>query len=314
MGPSDRLSSFDDPSRSRRPLARTVAPRHGNSPARLPPARGRDKLFCCGCQEIATNGIRRRGKCCNWTFPNKHLSFGMGPQRVSRSHLAKLMIKVADRKGRRCIVGDFSLADPEGVRWAMGEPRGTGEASAYWPSYTGTENGRCCDRAARRRLVLVLEINRARRSPQRRVRGSPGMTSSAALPEARERPGHPVLVLCGPATGAFSAGWDMNELAQMSEEEQHTRVQLDERNVWQWASTPIPTVVALCKELLRPSAALLAVTADLRAGCTETDSKSRPPSKEERTSRVLDGADRWSRTKDLRNGRLCGRGGRRREE
>jgi cytochrome P450 len=59
-------------------------------------------------------------------FPNNHLSFGMGPHRCIGSHLAKAILKVAIE---RCIhvLGDFSVADPAGVRWVMGEARGIGE-------------------------------------------------------------------------------------------------------------------------------------------------------------------------------------------
>jgi cytochrome P450 len=72
-------------------------------------------------------------------FPNKHLSFGMGPHRCIGSHLAKLMIKVAIERSIH-LLGDFSLADPEGVRWAMGEARGLEKLPLrIGLSYTGTD-------------------------------------------------------------------------------------------------------------------------------------------------------------------------------
>ena len=63
----------------------------------------------------------------------------MGPHRCIGSHLAKLMIKVAIERSIHSL-GDFSLADPEGVRWAMGEARGLEKLPLrIGLSYKGTE-------------------------------------------------------------------------------------------------------------------------------------------------------------------------------
>jgi cytochrome P450 len=56
-------------------------------------------------------------------YPNRHLGFGMGPHRCMGSHLAKVMVKIAIERAVR-VLGDFELADPDGVRWAAGEARG----------------------------------------------------------------------------------------------------------------------------------------------------------------------------------------------
>lgn len=56
-------------------------------------------------------------------FPNRHLSFGMGPHRCVGSHLAKMILRVTLEEvlGR---MGDFRITDHAELEWSGGEARG----------------------------------------------------------------------------------------------------------------------------------------------------------------------------------------------
>jgi 2-(1,2-epoxy-1,2-dihydrophenyl)acetyl-CoA isomerase len=145
--------------------------------------------------------------------------------------------------------------------------------------------------------VLVLEINRPEVLNAVSVEVQTAL--ERRLTEAENDAAVRCLVLCGAGDRAFSAGWDIHQLAQMSEE-QHTLVQLErEEWLWHWASTPIPTVVAL-QGITYGVGALLAVTADLRVGCAETRFKiTASQYGGANLTWVLDELIGWSRTKDL---------------
>jgi cytochrome P450 len=56
-------------------------------------------------------------------FPNRHLSFGMGPHRCVGSHLAKAMLRVTLEEVL-ARMGDFRVADRDQLEWSGGEARG----------------------------------------------------------------------------------------------------------------------------------------------------------------------------------------------
>ena len=145
--------------------------------------------------------------------------------------------------------------------------------------------------------ILVVEINRP--EVLNAVSVEVQTAIERRLTEAENDAAVRCLVLCGAGDRAFSAGWDIHELARMSEE-QHTLVQLErEEWLWHWASTPIPTVVAL-QGITYGVGALLAVTADLRVGCAETRFKiTASQYGGANLTWVLDELIGWSRTKDL---------------
>jgi cytochrome P450 len=55
--------------------------------------------------------------------PNHHLGFGAGPHRCVGSHAGKLMVKIALEELLPWL-GEFGIADPEGLGWVGGETRG----------------------------------------------------------------------------------------------------------------------------------------------------------------------------------------------
>jgi cytochrome P450 len=54
---------------------------------------------------------------------NRHIAFGLGIHRCIGSHLARMELRVALEVWLQRIP-EFSLADPEAVRWAPGQVRG----------------------------------------------------------------------------------------------------------------------------------------------------------------------------------------------
>jgi cytochrome P450 len=55
--------------------------------------------------------------------PNRHAAFGLGVHRCAGSHLARMELRVALEVWLEEFP-EFSLADPEGVRWSGGQVRG----------------------------------------------------------------------------------------------------------------------------------------------------------------------------------------------
>lgn len=55
--------------------------------------------------------------------PNRHAAFGLGAHRCAGSHLARMEMRVALEEWLRAFP-QFSLADPEAVRWSKGQVRG----------------------------------------------------------------------------------------------------------------------------------------------------------------------------------------------
>jgi hypothetical protein len=54
---------------------------------------------------------------------NKHVTFGLGIHRCLGSHLARMKLRVALEVFLKRIP-EFSLADPEAVKWSAGQVRG----------------------------------------------------------------------------------------------------------------------------------------------------------------------------------------------
>jgi enoyl-CoA hydratase/carnithine racemase len=77
------------------------------------------------------------------------------------------------------------------------------------------------------------------------------------------------VVLTGAGERAFSAGYDLDELASWSDDE--LRLALSERERWLWniAATPVPVIAAL-NGLAYGAGALIAAAVDVRLGCPET--------------------------------------------
>ena len=55
--------------------------------------------------------------------PNRHAAFGLGPHRCAGSHLARMELRVALEVWLERLP-EFSLADPDAVRWSSGQIRG----------------------------------------------------------------------------------------------------------------------------------------------------------------------------------------------
>jgi enoyl-CoA hydratase/carnithine racemase len=82
---------------------------------------------------------------------------------------------------------------------------------------------------------------------------------------AADDPGTRCIVLAGAGGNALSAGYDIHELAEMSEDE-HTLIQIErEELLWRWTTSPVPTVAA-CTGIVYGVGMLFATCADLRVG------------------------------------------------
>src|SRR5581483_7241927 len=91
----------------------------------------------------------------------------------------------------------------------------------------------------------------------------------AAVAEAAADPGIRCIVLAGAGGRSLSAGYDIHELAAMTEDE-HTLVQVErEELLWRWTESPVPTVVA-CTGITYGAGMLMATCADLRIGSPST--------------------------------------------
>lgn len=94
----------------------------------------------------------------------------------------------------------------------------------------------------------------------------------AAVVEAADDPDVRAIVLAGAGGKALSAGYDIHELASMTEDE-HTLVQVErEELLWRWTASPVPTVVA-CTGITYGAGMLMATCADLRIGSPSTKIK-----------------------------------------
>ena len=92
------------------------------------------------------------------------------------------------------------------------------------------------------------------------------VVAAAADPSVR------AIVLAGTGGKALSAGYDIHELASMTEDE-HTLVQVErEELLWRWTASPVPTVVA-CTGITFGAGMLMATCADLRVGSPSTKIK-----------------------------------------
>jgi 2-(1,2-epoxy-1,2-dihydrophenyl)acetyl-CoA isomerase len=90
-----------------------------------------------------------------------------------------------------------------------------------------------------------------------------------AMAAAAEDPKVRAVVLAGAGGKALSAGYDIHELTDMTEDE-HTLVQLErEELLWRWLESPVPTVVA-CTGITYGAGMLMATCADLRIGSPAT--------------------------------------------
>jgi enoyl-CoA hydratase/carnithine racemase len=93
-----------------------------------------------------------------------------------------------------------------------------------------------------------------------------------AVVAAADDPSVRAIVLAGAGGKALSAGYDIHELASMSEDE-HTLVQVErEELLWRWTASPVPTVVA-CTGITYGAGMLMATCADLRVGSPSTKIK-----------------------------------------
>lgn len=111
--------------------------------------------------------------------------------------------------------------------------------------------------------VLLLTINRP--DQHNAVSIDVQQQIDAAVGEAADDPETRCIVLAGAGGKALSAGYDIHELAQMTED-QHTLVQIErEELLWRWTASSVPTVVA-CTGITYGMGMLLATCADLRIG------------------------------------------------
>lgn len=111
--------------------------------------------------------------------------------------------------------------------------------------------------------VLLLTINRPEQlnavtiGIQRAI--AVAVVAAATDPDVR------AIVLAGAGGKALSAGYDIHELASMTEDE-HTLVQVErEEMLWRWTASPVSTVVA-CTGITYGAGMLMATCADLRIG------------------------------------------------
>jgi len=94
----------------------------------------------------------------------------------------------------------------------------------------------------------------------------------AAMAAAADDPAVRAVVLAGAGGKALSAGYDIHELTEMTEDE-HTLVQVErEELLWRWLESPVPTVVA-CTGVTYGAGMLMATCADLRIGSPDTQIK-----------------------------------------
>lgn len=80
------------------------------------------------------------------------------------------------------------------------------------------------------------------------------------------------LILTGAGDRAFSAGYDLHEMAEWSADDLLLRLLERERWIWHFAEASLPIVVAL-NGITYGAGAILASAADVRVGCTTTSFK-----------------------------------------
>ena len=78
------------------------------------------------------------------------------------------------------------------------------------------------------------------------------------------------LVVTGAGAAAFSAGYDIHELARLSDDEVTLALLQREEWMWRYASLRMPTIAAV-NGVAHGAGALLACALDLRIGCERTD-------------------------------------------
>jgi 2-(1,2-epoxy-1,2-dihydrophenyl)acetyl-CoA isomerase len=90
-----------------------------------------------------------------------------------------------------------------------------------------------------------------------------------ALTKLESDPDVRCVVLTGAGDRAFSAGYDVREMANWSEEELLAGLERREPWIWHAATTPLPMIVAL-NGLTYGVGAIIATGADVRIGCPAT--------------------------------------------
>jgi 2-(1,2-epoxy-1,2-dihydrophenyl)acetyl-CoA isomerase len=92
----------------------------------------------------------------------------------------------------------------------------------------------------------------------------------AALTALEGDPGVRCLVFTGAGDAAFSAGYDIHELARLSPDEVTLALLRREEWMWHLASLPMPTIAAV-NGAAHGAGALVACALDLRIGCERTN-------------------------------------------
>ena len=91
----------------------------------------------------------------------------------------------------------------------------------------------------------------------------------AALTGLEEDPSVGAVILTGAGDRAFSAGYDVHEMAEWDADELLVRLLERERYIWHVAATPLPLICAL-GGLTYGAGAIMATAADIRIGCPST--------------------------------------------
>jgi 2-(1,2-epoxy-1,2-dihydrophenyl)acetyl-CoA isomerase len=89
------------------------------------------------------------------------------------------------------------------------------------------------------------------------------------LTEIESDPGVSCVVITGAGERAFSAGYDVHEMADWSAEDLRSSLERREPWIWHLAETPVPVIAAL-NGVTYGVGAILATAVDMRIGCPNT--------------------------------------------